>query len=346
MLSMLDGEKVSDDLKEQLAHYTDLHKEWTLLQGTQLLAEAHSMAHKHTLIKAQPWDADKLTPEQLQLLEALENGSEIPAGVVGDPEMQKDWMLLQQSLLQPELVTMPGKQKLYRKEQDEKAPVIRIGWMRMVAAAAVIVGIGWVVFNSMSNTVDPQPQNGTQEIAQQPIKQPLVNTPVVNGKDSSLKTSPSPVVKEQPEVLYAVERKSQHPIKEEQAIASNNNVNKEATAEENAYNERARLIAANRLSPEEAASLNRNNTNGLLDPKTTIEPRNLQSNLAATVGNEGDNNVKVQYASLQEMEEEEYVSIGGAKVNKQKLRNVFRTVTRKVTRSLDKSTVAPAVEMR
>jgi len=347
MLSMLDGENVSDYLKEQLAQNDTLHKEWTLLQGTQLPAENHLMAHKHTLIKAQPWDADNLTEQQLQLLEALENGSEIPAGVVGDAELQKDWMMLQQSLLQPELISMPGKQKLYRKAADEKAPVMRMGWMRIVAAAAVMVGIGWVVFNSMSNTVDPQTTSGTQEIAQQPAKQPVVNTPIVNGKDSSSKTTPSPIVKEQPEVLYAAERKSNNTVKVEQAIASNNNNAVGNIQEENAYEERARLIAANRLSPEEVANLNRNNTNGLLEPQTTIAPRNMQNNLATTVGNEGgNNNASVQYALLQETDEDEYVSIGGAKVNKQKLRNVFRTVTRKVTRSLDKSTVAPASELR
>jgi hypothetical protein len=346
MLSMLDGEAVSDELKTQLAHNTEWNKEWTLLHGTQLPAESVSLTHKHTLIKAQPWDADNLTTQQLQLLEALENGSEIPAGVVGDPELQKDWMLLQQSLLQPALVTMPGKQKLYRKEQDEKAPVVRMGWMRIAAAAAVMVGIGWVVFNSMSNTTDPKPTSGQEGIAQQPVKQPVVNTPVVNGKDTALITTPLPAVKEQPEVLYAVENKRNNPVKIDQAVASNTQVSNELTQEENAHNERARLIAANRLSPEEAASLNLKNTNGLPEPQTAVAPRKLQNNLASTVGNDADNNATVQYALMQETDEEEYISIGGAKVNKQKLRNVFRTVTRKVTRSLDKSTVAPAVEMR
>jgi hypothetical protein len=45
---------------------------------------------------------------------------------------------------------------------------------------------------------------------------------------------------------------------------------------------------------------------------------------------------------MMEEDEEEYINIGGARVKAQKLRGVFRTVTRKVTRSFDKSTVAPA----
>jgi hypothetical protein len=209
-----------------------------------------------------------------------------------------------------------------------------------------MVGIGWVVFNGLSNTETQQQSNGTQEIAQQPVKQPVINVPAINGKDSIVKTTPGYVEKEKPEILYASEKSGPNVIKLQPAIVSNNAVNNEATAEEDAYNTRAKLIAANRLSPEEVAGLNRNNTNGLLEPQTTIAPRNLQSNLAATVANESDNNATAQYALQHETDEDPYISIGGAKVNKQKLRNVFRTVTRKVTRTLDKSTVALASELR
>ncbi|HSC54277.1 MAG TPA: hypothetical protein VLC98_11665 [Phnomibacter sp.] len=352
MLSMLDGEPVSDEWKQEIAHNNTLHKEWALLHQTQLAADAETAPHKHQLIKAQAWDAENLTAAQLQMLEALETGSAMPPpGVVSNVELQKDWALLQQSLLQPELVTMPGKQKLYRKESDEKTPVIRLGWVRIVAAAAVLAGIGWVVYTTMSNTT--QEVNNPGGLAQQPATKQPGTTPVVKGDDSINKEETAPVVKEIPQSQYASAIPGN---KNAGSVAEENKLKKGVAAKDAklnpqdiSYDERARLIAANRLSPEETEKLVNQNSNEINGVQAPVDVRNMPNNLATTASQDANNNtMKVEYAVAKETaeEEEEYVSIGGMQVQKQKLRNVFRTVTRKVTRNFDKSVVAPASEMR
>lgn len=125
LLDMLDRTPAADP--NTLSNEPLVQKEWQLLQHTRLTAEAASMPQKHRLIKAMQWDADNLTSTQLQLLEALDNGGSIPAAVLADAETHKDWLLLQQTLLQPEAVLMPNKEKLLRSEAGRKSTGCSVG---------------------------------------------------------------------------------------------------------------------------------------------------------------------------------------------------------------------------
>lgn len=316
-----------------------IQKEWELLQHTRLTAEAAAMPQKHLLIKAMQWDADNLTSTQLQLLDALDNGGSIPAAVLADAETHKDWLLLQQTLLPPEAVLMPNKEKLLRSEAVEKAPVVRFAAWKKLAAAAAVIGIGWFAFfnNSTTNTL-------TEE---QPL-QAQVNTPgsksstvqTVAQADSNKQVAPHQTVPDAALAQYAVNQ----PAKQTPQIATVQTVTTQpGTEQENTQSneERASLIAAYRLSPEETAALNAGQTPKAM--RANIQPATMSASLAVQTNT--NSTVQPSYAVMQEMmdeEEDNSINIAGAKINKQKLRGVFRTVTRKVTRSFDKSEVVAA----
>ena len=310
-------------------------KEWTLLQQTQLPAEAVSMPHKHTLIKALQWDADNLTSQQLQLLEALEDGAAVPAGILSDPELNKDWLLLQQTQMQPEQLVMPNKQRLYRQEAPAGTPVIRMAWWRYAAAAAVIAGIGWFVFGDMGNAGNDVPP----QLSQQKNGAPVITEPVTEKADTTeVQQQPLPELQQAPVQLAANDRKTATPVK---ALAAKQPA---AVAQDESSSS---SIAAYRLSLSEEQALrgkaSQDGRNIDHNGRAPISARDYVNAADAVTASNNSSNVKFENAvMMEEMEEDDYINIGGARIKSQKLRGVLRTVSRKVTRSFDKSTVAPA----
>ena len=338
LLDLLDRTPTADP--NTLSNEPLVQKEWQLLQHTRLTAEAAAMPQKHRLIKAMQWDADNLTSTQLQLLEALDNGGSIPAAVLADAETQKDWLLLQQTLLQPEAVLMPNKEKLLRSEAGEKAPVVRLAAWKKLAAAAAVIGIGWFAFFNNSNTTTVTEEQSLQAKVNTPGgNQPTVQS--VAQTDSNKQVLPQQPTPDAPAAHYAVNQPGkQSPVITTLQTASTQPA---TTAQDNAQSneERARMIAAYRLSPEETAALNAGQTPKAM--KANIQTEAMPATLAVQANS--NSKVHASYAAFTEMETEEEdnsINIAGAKINKQKLRGVFRTVTRKVTRSFDKSEVVAA----
>jgi hypothetical protein len=312
-------------------------KEWTLLQQTQLPAEAVNMPHKHTLIKAMLWDAENLTHQQLQMLEALESGTQVPASILADPEMHKDWLLLQQTQMQPEQLVMPNKQRLYRQEAPAGSPVVRLAWWRYAAAAAVVAGIGWFALGYINNAGNEE----AQRVSQQNSGTPKITAPVTEKADTlKVQEQPLPVQEQTPVQLVSNDSKSIAPAKAqtEKQLAT-------ATVQEESA---ASSIAAYRLSrSEEQALRGRASQDGRNIDQNGRAPINARDyvNSADAVVATNNNNGSVKFENavmMEEAEEDEYINIGGARIKSQKLRGVLRTVSRKVTRSFDKSTVAPA----
>jgi hypothetical protein len=110
----------------------------------------------------------------------------------------------------------------------------------------------------------------------------------------------------------------------------------------------ASSIAAYRLSrSEEQALRGRASQDGRNIDQNGRAPINARDYVisadAVVATNNNNSSVKFENAvMMEEAEEDEYINIGGARIKSQKLRGVLRTVSRKVTRSFDKSTVAPA----
>ena len=77
---------------------------------------------------------DELTTDQRTELEKF---------LAVNPYIQKKLALLQRSKLQPEQINFAGKESLYRREEKVKALPVR--WLRIAAAAVLLLGIGITV---------------------------------------------------------------------------------------------------------------------------------------------------------------------------------------------------------
>ena len=75
--------------------------------------------------------------------------NDVEVFVAGNPAIQRELNLLQQTKLQPETIVFPYKESLYHKE--EKARVIPIRWWRIAAAAVLLLGIGTTTIVLLNN---------------------------------------------------------------------------------------------------------------------------------------------------------------------------------------------------
>jgi len=129
--------------------------------------------------------------------------NEVEKFVLQHPQLQSEFTLLLQTVLEPEQVIFADKQSLYRKEKR----VIPFAWMRVAAAAAVIgfAILVWWLIPSGKNTIElagtkpakentvPAANNTVKEIQPQTVKpeqqngnEVAVATPVQNKKYNSI----------------------------------------------------------------------------------------------------------------------------------------------------------------
>src|SRR6185503_6239886 len=114
--------------------------------------------------------------------------------VAGNPAIQRELNLLQQTKLQPETIVFPNKESLYRRE--EKARVISVRWWRIAAAAVLFLGIGTTTIILMNN----QKKNG-------PVS-PTALHPEVKSKSNETVKQPEKGTQSIPEVAVVGEKKN------------------------------------------------------------------------------------------------------------------------------------------
>jgi hypothetical protein len=112
-------------------------------------------AGKANLLQPELWDANNLTPVQEALIEKLEQTldaaalGELDRQIAADVLLQKEWELLKQTKLQAEIpAQMPNKASLYR---QQAAKVLPLKWLARVSAAAAILVSGWFWMNNSGN---------------------------------------------------------------------------------------------------------------------------------------------------------------------------------------------------
>jgi outer membrane biosynthesis protein TonB len=160
---------------------------------------------------------DELTEEERKDIERF---------VAGNPAIQKELALLQQTKLQPEAIVFPHKELLYR--QEEKAKVVAIRWWRIAAAAVLLIGISTtaiVLLNKKDKgsdeivTVQSKEKKSINDTAiTHPGNEALVNNQVTattdHNKDEPIinetkikKERPAPLKKEKPDIAKINEEK-------------------------------------------------------------------------------------------------------------------------------------------
>ena len=137
----------------------DLAKELEMLQQAILIDDNTQFEQKELLYKHEN-GISFANYEEYFLLAAdneltMEQAAAVESFVLKNPQLQSEFTLLQQTRLQPEVISYTGKEKLYRKER--KGIRIRpLSFVRMAAAAAIVgvVYLSFVVMNKKENSAD------------------------------------------------------------------------------------------------------------------------------------------------------------------------------------------------
>ena len=170
----------------------DLRSELLMLQQSVLPGDEHIVfSNKESLLKTTSalnpvnennceeyfvlYGDDELTNEQKDQVEQF---------VYKNPQHQANFELIQQARLMPDMSEVfPDKYALYRSEENDRvAPVIRMRWWRMAAAAAVLFFIGGMGWYIAVNKGDVKPgievvSNNDTNQPKQPVKQIQEQTP-------------------------------------------------------------------------------------------------------------------------------------------------------------------------
>jgi hypothetical protein len=256
--------------------------------------------------------------------------------MANNPLLQKEWALVQHTVLASEApAEMPHKEKLYR--HSEPSRVIPIGRILRFAAAASIIGFGWFFVN--------QQQQNTKGY----IEQVAISEPGIIEKDKQTVT---------------VEKPDQIPAQTgiDNAIATT------TVADTNLVKKGGSQLKPSVTNPTDVKKHNALYVTTVDEPvapvKNNIRDVAVQQPLISTVGIEEANlneipvieqpnkitgdeiaitmpveKIPVSYEIIDpdKWEENETINIAGARIPKQKIRNVYRNFTRPIARSFERN---------
>jgi hypothetical protein len=345
-----DGELQAADrqmVDEFVVRHPDLADELELLLSTVLPTPTHyAMPSKAGLLKPEIWDVENITPLQTNLLLHLDGElAETPTHTLNsqlaqDPHTQLEWQYLSNARLAPELVEMPNKASLYHTDDD--TVVIPMYWIRRLAVAAAIIVLGWFVGSKLIATNSTSMPNGT--LATTPSS-PTNTIPKGSNTPTQITDESSPnsglVVSDKKDntntlkPIITIEKKDDfkklEPTPQNQEFLTQNS---QEVPDRDLIGNSAQL-ASNGISNTQI-----NNT---LPTGVNLEKLNNATLAGLETTNTPANPLSQQAVYNEEPDTDEYVYIGGAKIKKQKVRNVFRTVGRTLGRTLEKNTIAQVV---
>jgi hypothetical protein len=333
-------------VKEFAARHPHLQEELDILFNCRLDAADMPAFPKETLLRPTIWDLENPAPVHTQMLSLLDNelpiteAEQLKQQIAVNPVLKAEWNTLQKTILPVEAVAYPEKTELYR--QHKIRPLV---WMRWAAAAAV-VGLTWMLWPSKINTslstglvaIFPTVDQSTQA-PRQPDRTGTKDTNTEKQKvDNSIATTPA-IVEQNSTDIKQVENKTQEkmntPVVAKKAVKKED---KQVVPKEESISPLPEELAV--IEPDIAILDN----NSLAATRLKEENKTVQTAQFVPKNNilpsEGLQNTVVINAN--EPEEENYVHIAGAKFNKQKVRGLFRGITRSVTRTFSKSKIQPA----
>jgi hypothetical protein len=335
-------------VKAFAAQHPDLQEELDILLSCRLDAAPMPLFPKEKLLRTTIWDEETLEPVQTQMLLLLDNElplaekQEVESGIAASAALQKEWHTLQQTRLVAEALAHPDKESLYRRERKVR-PLV---WMRW-AAAAMLVGLAFTWWQSADHqsiathllvteptVTDTHPATVAQA---SPSRQTTVpKGPVQEPAANPVSTSSNPAPAAQPTsqmVATKMESNRQQAIVEKTKVLVENTDLLATNATTNGNEEDETLPTLHGASVIPVA--NTDNTTPLTArpslAKVTVPTTAALPQSEAFTGNK----------TVLEEEEEEYIRIGTARIRKQKMRGLFRSVTRSVARGFGKSKMEP-----
>jgi anti-sigma factor RsiW len=370
MMALLDNELPATEkleLEQKIASSKALQIEWNSLQQTRLVPEVVSFP-KAKILQPNLWNVEEPETVYVQMMALLDN--ELPAAekleleqkIAADSSLQTAWQSLQNTKLTAETIEFPNKQLLYREKEQRRIG----GWIRWAAAAAVLLGFGWYLLPSKN----VEPTNG---MATNTVKEPATKT-VVPAKNESVKT-PVNTNETAPEKIEKTDTESTTTTDEasdKMATVTVEKNSKQNGIEKQAGTNKKAVTRTNEYAVNNEQNSNTNNSIASFTNTNNEEEQTFHSNRNVITGNtenehetanrmpnqlktvpanmQQNNNYAFRTASftdeeeLEEDAENDVVYIAGARLNKQKVRGVFRGITRSLGRTFTKSKVASVDE--
>jgi hypothetical protein len=325
------------------AGHPDVQEEWEALKETMLTpCTPPAMPGLERLLMPEMWNEEALNRQQQQLLMMadgelpVEEKGRLASEMADNPLLQKEWTLIQHSVLVKETpAEMPDKEKLYR--QNEPSRIIPIGRILRFAAAASIIGFGWFFVN--------QRQQNIQEVIEQITF-----------------TDPGYIEKDKTEGITITPNQINAPAKASNVIAST------TVSDTNTIKKGGGQLLPSGPQPTNSKKQNalyvttvdnpdvivENITHDVavqrpLISSVSIEETNLNEipvidkpnsitgdEIALTLAVE-KSPVVYEIINPDDWEENETISIAGARIPKQKIRNAYRNITRPLARSFERN---------
>jgi hypothetical protein len=338
----------------------DLRPELTMLQQSVLPADDKIVfIDKQSLLKtsATPNPVTETNCEEYFVLYAddeltNEEKDQVEQFVYRHPQHQATFELMQQAKLMPDTaIVFPDKYALYRQEEEDKAPVIRLRWWKIAAAAAVVLFIGgtaWytLIGDGKKPVVEEGQfsQVGTPKV-NQPVPQIQESTPAPQATTDPGKTNPAAELTATTDKANKANQQNNNPVKptiilpvkpgKDSELATNN-----SNKQKNNNNPGNILVVPNvpqtGNDPEDSAtSTVRRNTETMALNK--IDPTNTPNvNVPVREGHLSSGLAKVAaYVPDREVEMEPTLA-----ANTDNKKNKMRGFFRKVSRVFDKATHA------
>lgn len=309
----------------------DLAEEMEMLKQSTLPQEEITFEQKDILYNQA--DGISLNNYEEYFLLSIDNeltqqeNEEVEKFVLKHPELQNEYMLLEQARLEPEAIVFAEKGKLYRKEGKERR-VVFVSWMRISAAAAFIglVVTAWLITQNKAYPPGNGSITASQKIAKpSPEKTEQSEKPAVAGE--AVAKQPEKTLVKAETTLKVTAVKVEKPKKRSEVLAVNALKNKpvqtvvptekiaveaEPLQKKKSFEE---AIASAKL-PEKSKSRAEYN-----------EPEPLNATLAGkpAFAREAPTAKHAVYREIDNQEDEENsFYIGSAEINKNKLKGLFK----------------------
>jgi anti-sigma factor RsiW len=328
--------------------HPDVQEELNGLKETILQPETPvGMPGIERLLRPELWNEEALTSVQEKLLLLTDNEltaeekADLQETIENNPLLEKEWILLQKTKSVTEAAgEMPGKEKLYR---STPLKIIPIGRILKFAVAAAILGFGWFFVANMNNSLSDD------------VSQPLVETKITNPAKEEMVKNNSHKVEGVPEQVVQ---------KVTEEIATNNNVDyklpkrfiqdeiNKTLPELNSSNKEMKEGFVMKETNENQANTVRDMAVVLpsvkyvdvsgIEVSETSSISNLDPIAVATLAADAEKEPIVsrqEIISADELAEDETINIAGAKINKQKVRNLYRNVTRPIARTIERNNI-------